>query len=56
MAEAKDVDSLPALIAPKATPTANPLGMLCGVIARISKVALFQVVFIPSLYSSGKFR
>jgi len=43
----------PAAIVPKATPTARPSGMLCNVMARISKVLCRQLVFIPSASSSG---
>jgi hypothetical protein len=44
----------PVATAPKATPTARPSGILCSVMARMSKVLRCQLVLIPSASSIGK--
>jgi hypothetical protein len=46
----------PSDTAPKATPTARPYGILCRVIARISKVLLGKLVFDPSESPTGSSR
>ncbi len=55
-APAIDVSGNPAPTAPKATPTANPSGILCMVIARTIRVLRGHLVLIPSASDSGKLR
>ena len=38
------------------TPTANPSGMLCRVMAKTNKTVLFQLVFTPSDFSIGSLK
>ena len=55
IAPAMDASGIPSAAAPKSTPTANPSGMLCRVIARTSSVVRCNVsFFVPSFSSMPK--
>ena len=46
----------PAATPPNNTPTANPSGMLCRVMAKTNSMVLFNLVWTPSVFSCGKFK